>query len=76
MSKLFEVQLTATIVVVGESEGDAYFNAMNDMSNIKNTEEFDIEVLGDVTCAPLPTTWNGDCVPYGGDGNTRIGDME
>ena len=74
--KLFEVELKMTIVVVGKSEGDAYFNAMDSMSEIKNIEEPDIDVIGEVSLKTLPATWDERCIPYGGDGNTRIEDIK
>jgi hypothetical protein len=73
--KLYSVEIRTVVVVAGEDESDAHFRAEEDKREIKNDEDMDVTVLEEVDADTLPDGWDSDCIPYGGDGNTRIGEM-
>lgn len=73
--KLYEVEIKTTVVVLAEDERDAYSRAREDMSEIKSDMYFDVVVIKDLTGETLPSDWDGMCIPYGGDGTTRIKGM-
>lgn len=73
MTKLFTVRIEFDYVVVAENEMDAeavgrgYIKeALSDMS----VHDVDIFVSEGATA----WGWDDDCIPYGGDGNTRTGE--
>jgi hypothetical protein len=70
--KIFEVEITTTVVVIGVDEDDACYNANEDIHEIKADSEFYIEVVKEVNKDALPDGWDAGCIPYGGDGNVRI----
>lgn len=37
--------------------------------------DFDVDVVREITKGKLPDGWDEKCIPFGGDGNTRIGDF-
>ena len=70
MNKLYTVTVQFDYVVVAEDEADAedvgrgYIkDALSDISI------YDVDV--DVRPGVYAQGWDGDCIPYGGDGNTR-----
>jgi len=73
--KLYEVVIKTTVVVLGEDEKDAYSRAREEMGEITCDMYFDVEVIKDLTGETLPPNWDGMCIPYGGDGTTRIKDL-
>lgn len=73
MTKLYTVTVTYDYVVLAEDENDADAiargyakDALGDMSI------FDVNV--DVQEGVHAQDWDDDCIPYGGDGNTRTGE--
>lgn len=77
---IFNVTVTmeTTLVVIAEDENHAWEvareNARRDFDDADEAPQ--IHVTGEVKSAEhLRDGWNGDCVPYGGDGNTRLRDL-
>lgn len=69
------VTLETQIVVVADDEDHAYQIAQeNTREAIDNDRpDPDVNVRGEVASEKhLYGGWDGQCVPYGGDGNTRI----
>ena len=74
--KLFTVEVSVTAVVMAESEMDAYSVAISYLSDIISDTDPDIDVLGEVKSLDrLPEDWDPMCLPYGGDGETRLKDL-
>ena len=72
---LYTVRLTIDYVVVADSEKEAdevaremSTQALGDLSRY----DLDIDVLPGV----MADGWDDDCIPYGGDGNTRTGEYK
>ncbi len=74
--KLFKVEIKTVVVVIGNDEAEALFNAEEDKREIKSDEDMDVTVIEEVTADSLPAGWDTKCIPYGGDGNTRIEDIK
>lgn len=77
---IYNVQVTfeTTMVVVADDEDDARAVARtNALSAIEDADECPgVDVRGEVTREQhLRDGWDGDCVPYGGDRNTRLRDL-
>ena len=75
---LFNVDVTfrTTLVVEAADEGDAYwearFNAKQALNDDCNCTP-EIDVRGEVRSPKdLREGWDIECIPYGGDGNTRL----
>lgn len=75
MSKLYTVTVSFDYVVVADDIGDAidvgrgYIkDALSDMSvhDVDIDAEFGVSAYG----------WDDDCIPYGGDGNTRTSEYK
>jgi len=75
MSKLFEIEITIRSVVQADDATHALMVARESADEIINEiDSLDcIDVMREVReAAHLPNGWNIDCLPYGGDGRTRI----
>ena len=73
-----QVVFRTTMVVEAEDEDDAEYvasrNALNDLH--ENGVDPSVSVRGEITrISQLRDGWDGACVPYGGDGNTRLSDL-
>ncbi|SCU75565.1 hypothetical protein CNECB9_2370139 [Cupriavidus necator] len=74
--KLFTVEISVTAVVMAESEMEAYSVAISELSDIMRDSEPDIDVHGEIKALDrLPADWDPMCLPYGGDGETRLKDL-
>lgn len=74
MKKLYEVEVIVRAVIVADDMGDAIRVAMYEARDIVRNDDLDD---ADVVCeiknaAGLPQGWDAQCIPFGGDGNTRI----
>lgn len=71
---LFEVEFTVRAVVQADDSTHAFQVAMENSSDIfRDDPQDDFDVGRKILEAShLPSGWNVECVPYGGDGNTRI----
>lgn len=70
------VSLEIQIVVVADDEDHAY--QVSEENTREAIDDYmpdpDVSVRGEVTDeSHLRSGWDAECVPYGGDGNTRIG---
>jgi len=72
---IFNVTATVqfTMVVVANDEAHAEEVAQEHVRRALEDEPMCISVTGEVQAVShLRDGWNGDCIPYGGDGNTRL----
>lgn len=70
------VTLETKIVVVADDEDHAWQVASDEARDAIDNDRPapDVSVRGEVTSEKhLRDGWDAECVPYGGDGNTRIG---
>lgn len=73
MSKLYTIKITYDYVVVAEDEKSAYHTGLNSAREaLLDLDIHDCDI--DVTEGVHAYGWYDDCIPYGGDGNTRTGD--
>ena len=78
MKKLYRIELTTDIVVVADSDGDALVIATNTSTQRDVVRDAALEAGFPVEVSSpseLPDGWDDDCIPYGGDGNTRISEL-
>jgi hypothetical protein len=74
--KPYVVEFTFRTVVMGEDEIRAYGVARDQFRDIVRDETPDIWVEGEVRSEDdLPEGWDLMCLPYGGDGNTRLSEI-
>lgn len=74
--KPYVVEMTIRSVVMAEDEDDAYRTGADLFREIARDEAPDVDVLREVLdVRHLPTGWDLMCLPYGGDGNTRLKDL-
>ncbi len=72
------VKLETTIVVFADDEDHAYqvTREITREAIDNDRPDPDISVRGEVTSEKhLRDGWDGDCLPYGGDGETRLRDL-
>lgn len=73
MNKLFTASITFDFVVAAENETHAHQVAMDEMREALNDMcRYDADIH--ITKGVSASSWDGDCIPYGGDGNTRTKD--
>lgn len=77
---IYNVKVTfeTTMVVVADDEDDARHVARsNALTAIQDADESPtVDVRNEVTSAKnLRDGWDGDCIPYGGDRNTRLREL-
>lgn len=74
MTKIFEVRIAMYAVVAADNENHAYEVARRNASSILSDDGNPyIDVLCEAkTLQDLGNGWNGDCLPYGGDGKTTL----
>ncbi|GAA4400510.1 hypothetical protein [Quisquiliibacterium transsilvanicum] len=74
--KLYEVSVEFTMVVQAGDEEDAWDVARENVRDAVGDADPHLHVVRRVTgAAQLRDGWDGMCIPYGGDGNTRIKDI-
>ena len=74
MTKIFEVRIEMYAVVAADDESHAHEVARRNASSILSDDGAPyIDVIGEAkTLQDLGHGWNGDCLPYGGDGKTTL----
>lgn len=75
--KAYMVEITTYAVVMAEDEGHAERVATHHKHDVL-VDDWNprIEVEREVTrLEDLDHGWDGECIPYGGDGNTRLSDL-
>ncbi len=73
-----DIELTLTIAVEAEDSGHAWDIARDDYKEVFRDLDpsIDVHVTGEAkTLGQLKSGWDGVCIPYGGDGNTRLKDL-
>jgi hypothetical protein len=76
--KPYAVVVSFNMIVMAEDDADAYHCARENASEAwGDTYDPKFEVCEDMkTEADLKRyKWDGQCIPYGGDGNTRLSDI-
>ena len=74
---LYRVEWTVVAIVEADDEDDAFTTAADAKHEIfGDVDVNDITLWGEVTTiSDLPSGWDGDCIQYGGDGNTRLREL-
>lgn len=75
---LFAIELTTVAIVEADDEDAAMQVARDEQRSIcADTLYMDLAMFGQVTCREdlIAHGWDEACIPYGGDGNTRIRDL-
>lgn len=73
---IFKVTLTTVAVVEADNKNEAIDKAQGYRISICRDYEMDADFGGEVkSLAELPYEWDGRCLPYGGDGDTRLVDL-
>ncbi|MEN4917540.1 hypothetical protein ABE485_02625 [Achromobacter spanius] len=70
--------LDLDMVVEADNEDEAWDVAREDWKEAASDCRKDVQiyVVGEIKLTDkLPPGWDKDCIPYGGDGNTRIRDL-
>ncbi|WP_157778782.1 hypothetical protein [Massilia violaceinigra] len=71
--KPYVIEYTVRTVVMGESESEAYSAALDEWREVAGDSTPDVDVSDEVHSAKdLPSGWDLQCIPYGGDGTTRL----
>lgn len=75
--KLYLVEYTVQAVVMADDESHAFTVALESESEAMSEGGPDVQVLHEVKKVEdlQGTDWNFNCVPYGGDRNSRIGEI-
>lgn len=76
--KPYAVEVSFTMIVMAADEGDASSIAISEDEDAwRDTYDKNHIVVGEIkTEADLKYhKWDGQCIPYGGDGNTRLKDI-
>ena len=76
--KPYAVEVSFTMIVMAEDENEAYTVAFDEADDAwRDTSDKDHTVLGPVRSEDdlKRHGWDGQCIPYGGDGETRISDI-
>ena len=73
---VYSVDLSTTVVVQAVDAVDAFRKAMREQRTICTEGDMTIDVGAEIrSLAELTGMWDGECLPYGGDGNTRLKDL-
>lgn len=73
--KLFNVQVEAVMVVQADNETHAYEVARRHVGELEG-DEMSVFVEGEIkTVKDLKDGWDEICIPFGDDGESRIGDL-
>lgn len=82
MSKFYAIKLSTIAIVQvedGQDASDAEFLARLERNDIwgdtPDIEVTTVEEITDQSQLPRHAGWDGLCLPYGGDGNTRLQDL-
>ena len=73
---VYSVDLSTTVVVQAVDAVDAFRKAMREQRTICTEGDMTIDVGAEIrSLSELTSMWDGECLPYGGDGNTRLKDL-
>lgn len=74
--KPYVVEFTLRAVVMADDEAHAHCVATDEFRDIARDDDPDVSVEREVHGAPdLPSGWDLDCLPYGGDGNAMLREL-
>ena len=75
--KPYLVNVTTVAVVMAKDEHHAKQVTRECHSEICEEDPHPEIVVGEEVLVPngMPHLWDGDCIPYGGDGNTRLSEL-
>ena len=74
--KAYVVELTIRTVIMAHDEDDAFIAARTQFRDIVRDETPDVFVEGEICDEDdLPDGWDLGCLPYNGDGKTRLADI-
>ena len=72
---IYEVEISQIILVEAGSEGEATSVATESIPDL-DWQEYDTNTLNEIkSLDDIHYSWNGECIPYGGDGNTVLKDI-
>jgi len=78
-ARIFSVNITVTTLVQADNHADAVQVAKDEFREIASDtlpKDIIIGVMSEITAVTgLPDGWDGRCLPYGGDGKTRLVDI-
>lgn len=72
--KPYSVEVRFVMVVMAESTLDAYVAATSSMHEAWGDADPEVNVMSEISSVDQLESigWNGDCLPYDGDGETRL----
>lgn len=75
--RLFAVELTVIAIVQAESEQEAEVVAESERRDICNDTDMEVGFVSEVKSLKDAQShgWDERCLPYGGDGNTTVGEL-
>ena len=74
--KAYKLTMKTTVVVIAADALHAVQVAKENMREIKRDSELEPGIAFTVnSLAELTDEWDGDCIPYGGDGNTQLKEL-
>lgn len=72
---IYEFTIYQTLVVESENE-ESGRKAVEGVIEDLDWRDYGIELLSEITTQEgFPDGWDGNCLPYGGDGETRLKDL-
>ena len=77
MKKPFVVNIQTQAIVMAEDADHAEDEARSRLRDIISDADPDVEALGVAASEQdlIEAGWNGECIPYNGDGDTRLKDI-
>lgn len=77
MKRYWKVELRTEAIIEADGEDHAREIARElERDILSDTDDMEIDVVGEVTqLVQLPYPWDGECIPYGGDDDTRLKDL-
>lgn len=74
--KAFVAEYTVRAIIMANDESEAHIVADAKWREIKGEERPSVDVVGELKkVSDLPDGWDLQCIPYGGDGNTRLAEL-
>jgi len=74
MAKFYQVEITTNAIIQAADEKSAHLLAEREACEIAGDDPYPgVSIVREVkTIKELPHGWDGDCIPYGGDGNANL----
>lgn len=75
MSRLFEVEIIVRAVVVADTMSEALHVAYRNRRDMVRDSDLECDVVCEIKSeSHLPEGWDSECIPYGSEDDSRIGD--